>query len=133
MAVKSLILYLLNRRKFVNVFRTSFSPSDNFNVYILCSVLPWKDCNNEWNTEYCRDPYDKPFNESCKLSEKYYPCSDVGAKYRDCAVIERFGIFLENIFMEMLILEWRNRDPGHLLFLGEQGWSYDERVCQECD
>jgi len=51
----------------------------------LTSVLPWKDCNNEWNTEYCRDPYDKPFNESCKLSEKYYPCSDVGAKYRDCA------------------------------------------------
>jgi len=48
------------------------------------SDLPWRECTNEWNTENCRNPYDMPFNESCKLTEDYYPCSVVGAKYRDC-------------------------------------------------
>ena len=48
--------------------------------------LPWRECNNEWNTETCRNPYEKPFNESCKMSEAKFPCSEVGAKYGDCEV-----------------------------------------------
>ena len=61
--------------------------------------LPWRECNNEWNTETCRNPYEKPFNESCKLSDLKYPCSEVGAKYRDCevgwlCVLGRDGVFI---------------------------------------
>jgi len=50
----------------------------------MTSELPWRECNNEWNTETCRNPYEKPFNESCKMSEMKYPCSEVGKKYGDC-------------------------------------------------
>ena len=46
--------------------------------------LPWADCNNDWNTDKCRNPYEVKFNESCKMSEDYHPCSEVGAKYGDC-------------------------------------------------
>ena len=67
----------------------------------MTSVLPWKDCTNEWNTENCRDPYSMPFNESCKMSEDYYPCSQVGEKYGDCEVSCKSGIL--NIYLDISI------------------------------
>jgi len=48
------------------------------------SELPWADCNNDWNTDKCRNPYEVKFNESCKMSDDYHPCAMVGAKYGDC-------------------------------------------------
>ena len=56
------------------------------NLKCVTSELPWRDCSNDWNTETCRNPYEKPFNESCKMSDVKYPCSEVGAKYGDCEV-----------------------------------------------
>ena len=55
-------------------------------VKIFPAELPWRECNNDWNTETCRNPYEKPFNESCKMSDAKFPCSEVGAKYGDCEV-----------------------------------------------
>jgi len=63
----------------------------------LTSELPWRECNNEWNTETCRNPYEKPFNESCKMSDIKYPCSDLEPKYGDCAkgANETLAVFCE--------------------------------------
>jgi solute carrier family 6 GABA transporter-like protein 1 len=45
--------------------------------------LPWGSCTNSWNTESCRNPYDKPYNESCGPKENV-PCIDLPAGYNGC-------------------------------------------------
>lgn len=49
----------------------------------LQSTLPWGTCENDWNTETCRNPYEKPFNESCRLKDTL--CSILPKKYGACA------------------------------------------------
>ena len=61
--------------------------------------LPWADCNNDWNTDKCRNPYEVKFNESCKMSEDYHPCSEVGTKYGDCKVRTEGSYSIEMLIM----------------------------------
>jgi len=50
----------------------------------MTADLPWKDCSHDWNTESCRNPYEKPFAEACTLSTETFPCQDLGDDYMDC-------------------------------------------------
>jgi len=54
--------------------------------YFYCSFsydLPWKSCENDWNTDTCHDPYNKT-DIVCKETEALYNCTQLGKDYLGC-------------------------------------------------
>jgi solute carrier family 6 GABA transporter-like protein 1 len=49
----------------------------------LTADLPWRTCENDWNSLNCRNPYEKPFNEVCK-NRTNVPCEGLPKDYNDC-------------------------------------------------
>jgi len=50
----------------------------------LSTDLPWRTCENDWNTASCRNPYDLPYSEACKTKDAY-PCSKLPSNYKNCS------------------------------------------------
>jgi len=49
----------------------------------LAADLPWRTCNNAWNTETCRNPYDVPYNQTCRPKENV-DCVLLPSDYKGC-------------------------------------------------
>ena len=83
------------------IYGTIELTSDNLSLKftLILSELPWADCNNDWNTDKCRNPYEVKFNESCKMSDDYHPCAMVGAKYGDCKVRRKQFFSCDSFFV----------------------------------
>jgi len=65
----------------------------------LSTDLPWRTCENDWNTPSCRSPYEHKVSDVCHLSEEKYPCADLGEDYRDC---------VNSTESQAMFCEWKN-------------------------
>ena len=112
------LLLVLIRNRWEIIFVTTF---------VICHFfwsadLPWRTCENDWNTPTCRSPYEHKVimmmmnsintlcciyhkvSDVCHLSEEKYPCAALGEDYRDCVV--RYFIHLLIINVCIIIISW---------------------------